>query len=249
MIIRLLAALAAVLVLVTGSTAGSVAAPAAPSLRMCTDFARGTLTVENLGDSVASGHGVPQGADWASLLSRRLQAPVWQGAVGGSTVNHYLPGGPLRYHIDFTMNVKPSLVIMNWRINDQWIGVEDASYSPAEFKARYASILHDIRTAAPNTELMIAVSPWVLNSSLEGRYSQWEYINKLRELKEEYGTIWMDWMPFMPPFVQHAPELLNGDGIHPSTAAQSVIAAHTYEKIVSYCEGRFAVGSAPRRTS
>lgn len=237
MIVRLSVALAAVLALVAGSTAGSVAAPSAPSLRMCTDLARGSLTVENLGDSIASGHGVPQGADWASLLSRQLQAPVWQGAVGGSAVGHYLPGGPLRFHVDFTMNVKPSLVIMNWRINDQWLGLENAEHTPAEFKARYASILADIRAASPTTEFMIAVSPWVLDSRLEGRYSQWEYIVKLWELKEEYGTIWMDWMRFMPPNVQHAPELMGDDGVHPSRAAQSVIAAHTYDKITSFCEG------------
>jgi lysophospholipase L1-like esterase len=236
-ILRLLVALAAVLALVAGSTAGSTAAPSAPSARMCADLAADRLTVENMGDSIASGHGVPERSRWTTLLSRQLRAPVWQGAVGGTTVRDYLPGGAFRFHVDFTRNVGPSLVIMNWRINDQWMSLEHQGYTPDDFKAQYSSILADIRASSPSTEFMIAVSPWVLDSRIDGRYNQWDYIMKLWELKEQYGAIWMDWMRFMPPNVQDAPELVGSDGLHPSTLAQSVIAAHTHDRITSYCEG------------
>jgi len=218
--------------------------------RLCADLAAGQLTVEILGNSIAAGYGVAESKRWANQFARQLPGPnsaVWQGAVSGSLVGDYLPGGPYQFHVEFTKTAKPTLVILNWRVNDQWMSIEHASegYTPATFKARYRQILTEIHAASPTTTFMIAVSPWILDTRIDaGTYSQWDYINVLWELKVEFGAIWMDWMRFMP----HAGDsnsagLLLYDLGHPSESGQSVLAAHTYERIASYCLG--LEGSTP----
>lgn len=243
---RHLLALAVALLLATAPALTSLSSAetnARQTPRLCADLAAGQFTVENLGDSVATGYGVRAGHAWVEYLQQALPAgsAVWQGAVSGSVVGDYLPGGAYRYHVDFTKAVKPTLVIMNWRINDQWLSIEHASegYTPATFKARYLQLINDIRLASPATTIMIAVSPWILDSRIDaGTYTQWDYINALWEVKVATGSMWMDWMRFMPRLGgDNAAGLLLYDLGHPSEAGQSVLAAHTYERIASYCLG------------
>lgn len=240
---RMLAAIAALVLACAPVAATSVAeSRAQASPRLCADLAAGQLTVEILGDSVAAGYEVRDGRTWANHLYRSLPAgsAVWQGAVSGSLLRDYQPGGVFYYHVQFTKAVKPSLVIMNWRINDQWMSIEHTGYSPSQFKDRYLQVIGDIRAASPTTTFMIAVSPWILDTRIDdGQFSQWDYINALWDVHVATpGSLWMDWMRFMPRLGEdNAAGLLLYDLSHPSESGQSVLAAHTYERIVSYCLG------------
>lgn len=211
--------------------------------RLCADYTAGQVTVEILGNSVAAGYGVTESKRWANQLARQLPGPnsaVWQGAVSGSLVGDYLPGGKYHFHTAFTKNAKPSLLVVNFRINDQWMSIEHANegYTPTTFKARYQALLDEIRAASPTTTIMIAVSPWVLDTRIDaGRWSQWDYINILWDLRVQYGAIWVDLMRFMPRDTEDTAGLMLGDRSHPSEAGQSVIAAHFYERIAAYCQG------------
>lgn len=211
--------------------------------RLCTDYAAGNFTAENMGDSVGEGYGAPAPKRWLNQVAAQLPAgsAVWNGAVSGSVVGDYLPGGSLYFHTQFTKAVQPSLVITNWRINDQWMSIdhEAQGFSPATFKDRYRQVLAEIRSASPTTTFMIAVSPWILDTRIDaGRYTQWDYIQALWELKVEFDAIWMDWMRFFPKAGEsNSAGLLMYDLGHPSVSGQSVLAAHTYERIASYCQG------------
>lgn len=222
-------------------TASSVANQPVP--RLCADYAAGTLTVEILGDSVAAGYGVTESKRWPNQLATQLPtgSAVWNGAVSGSLVGDYLPGGQYYFHTQFAKTFAPSLVIMNWRINDQWMSVENSAqgYTPATFKARYQQVIDDIRLASPTTTFMVAVSPWILDTRIDAAtYKQWDYINALWELKVANNAVWMDWMRFMPKAGQtNSAGLLLYDLGHPSESGQSVLAAHTYERIASFCQG------------
>jgi lysophospholipase L1-like esterase len=237
---RRLAATLAALALVC-SSAVNVAAET-PS-RLCSDYRAGTFTVENLGDSVAAGYGVPDGSRWFELLGRQLPSgsAVWNGAVSGSVVGDYLPGGAYRFHVEFVKAVKPTVVIMNWRINDQWMSIEHEAdgYSLSSFTVKYHQLLSEIRAASPNTTIILAVSPWVLDTRLDsGRYSQWDFINALWELKTDFNTDWSDWTRFMPKAGEsNSAGMLQYDLGHPSLVAQPLIAAHVFEHFASYCRG------------
>jgi len=238
----LLAIAATVIACIPAAAAPTLASDTAPRSRLCADYAAGQLTVEVLGDSIAAGYGVDEPQRWANQLARQLPGPnsaVWQGAVSGSLVGDYRPGGPYYFHVQFTKQVRPSVVLINFRINDQWMSLEHANdgYTPTTFKIRYQALIDEIRTASPTTTIIVAVSPWVLDTRLDaGRWSQWDYINILWELKEANGLRWLDWMRFMPRG-NNAAGLMQPDLSHPSAAAQSAIAAHTYEHLAAYCEG------------
>lgn len=238
---------AATLILVcatlTGLTASATAGHALPQPRLCADYAAGNLTVEVMGDSIAYGYGVDAGTRWTTQLASQLPGPssaVWNGAISGSSVENYTASGPYHFHVDFAKNVKPSVVLMNWRVNDEWMSKAYPSYTPTTFKAQYRQILDEIHAASPDTTFAFAVSPWVLDTRLDdgGPYSQWSYIVALWELKDEYHGMWVDWMRFMPKAGQlNSAGLLQNDLTHPSAAAQSVLAATTFEQLRSYCDG------------
>lgn len=206
--------------------------------RLCTDYDNGRVTIEVLGDSVAAGYNVPAGERWFERVGAQLPGPnsaVWNGAVSGSKTQDYVPGAPYNFHVQFAGAVKPSLVILNWRINDQWWSKQDpTNYNPGTMKAQYRQILNQIRAASPTTQIMIAVSPWVMDTRIDdGTYNQWHYIVALWELKQEYNAVWMDWMRFTSGMLQ-------GDLGHPTSAGNAVMAAQVFEVIRSSC-GRWGV--------
>lgn len=228
--IQKMAAAVSALALVAGALVG--AQPLAPN-RLCTDWAAGHVTMEVLGDSVAAGYGVAAGERWFERVAAQLPGPssaVWNGAVSGSKAADYVPGAAYNFHVQFAGSVAPTLVVLNWRINDQWWSKQaSATFNPTTFKAQYRLIMDQIHAASPTTQFVIAVSPWVMDTRLDaGTFSQWDYIVALWDLKEEYGAVWMDWMRFTSG-------LLQADQGHPTSAGNAVMAAQVFEYIRSSC--------------
>lgn len=243
---RAAAALLAVLIFAASLTpATSARVAASPSPRLCTDLTGGALTVEVLGDSI--GAGIPGATTnsrrWQTRLWEAIPGPnsaVWNGAVAGSVVRDYLPGGRYRFHTDFTLAVKPSLVILVFRANDQWWSAADPSgYSPAVFKSQLLQLIREIHAASPNTTVMIGVAPWILDTRIDsGPYNQWDFIVALWDVYKATGAIWMDWMRFHAKAGESNDQgLLTGDLSHPSDTGQAVMAAHAFEAITFYCQG------------
>lgn len=236
---RLITILAATLLLVTGITA-SQASSIPQNGRFCSDWNAHTFTVENLGDSVAAGHGVPTSEAWFTRVGSQLPpgSAVWNGAVGGSLMEHYMPGGQYYFHVQFVKNVKPTVVFMNWRLNEQAMATEFPGYTPADTKAKYLSIINDIRSASPNTTFVIAVSPWALSSQLTtGTYTQWDYIFALWQAKEQSGALWLDWMRDVSrPGEAYNPDWMMPDLVHPTVRAQRPMAAGAFGLLDGYCQ-------------
>lgn len=209
--------------------------------RLCADLAQQHFTVENMGDSIAAGYNVTESRRWYNQLWDQLPpgSAVWNGAVSGSFVGDYLPGGAYYYHTQFTKAVQPTLLVMNWRVNDQWmsIGHSAEGYTPAVFKQRYRQLLTEVRAATPTTTLAIAVSPWLLDTRIDqGQYKQQDYVNALWDLKLEFDTVWIDWTRFFAKAGQsNSAGLLSYDLTHPSEAGQSVMAAQVWEWLRGYC--------------
>jgi lysophospholipase L1-like esterase len=226
----------------TPATSAVVAASTVP--RMCTDLADGLFTAETLGDSIGAGRpgASTDSRRWQSRVAQWLPAgsAMWNGAVPGSLVRDYLPDGRYRYHTEFTLAVKPSLVILVFRANDQTMSTEQpAEYSPAVFQSQMLQLVNEIRTASPTSTIMVAVAPWILDTRIDsGTYNQWDYIVALWNIHIATGAVWMDWMRMLPKAGQPNDEgLLTYDLVHPSDTGQAVVAAHVFEWITSYCLG------------
>lgn len=244
--------MAALMLLLGSSTASVASGPQhSPRLlpmasRLCADYINGTFTVENLGDSIADGHGAPTSQRWFNRLATQLPtgSAAWNGAVGGSLMEMYQPGGQLYFHTQFTKNVKPTVVIMNWRVNEQWMAREYAGYDPVSFKARFLSIINDIKSASPNTTVVLAISPWILDTRIDdAQWTQWDYINKMWEVKVETNSLWLDWMRFFPKYAESdSLGLLEPDLIHPSARGQRVMASDMFGLFSGYCKGLTQTG-------
>ena len=221
-----------------GSSTASVASERSLPManRLCTDYVNGTFTVENLGDSVAAGHGVPANKRWFNRLAAQLppNSGAWDGSVGGSLMEMYQPGGQLYFHTEFTKNVGPTVVIMNWRLNEQAMGIQNAGYTVNDFKTRYLAIINDIKAASPNTTVVLAVSPWAEDPQLNNS-TQWAFINAMWDVKLQTNSLWLDWMRF-------ANGMLTYDLVHPTVDAQRVMAADAFGLFSGYCKGLTQTG-------
>lgn len=235
---KLISILVAILLLVTGAAATQAAIPQAS--RFCSDWNNGTFTVENLGDSVAEGYGVPGPEKWYAKMGSQLPAgsAVWNGAVGASLLEHYMPGGAYYFHVEFAKAVKPTVVFMNWRLNEQAMSTEFAGYDPESTKNKYLSIINDIKSESPNTTFVIAVSPWAHDPGLDsGTYTQWDYIFALWQVKEQVGGLWLDLMRYVSsPGEAYNPDWTMPDLVHPTVRAQRPMAAAAFGLLDGYCQ-------------
>lgn len=222
-----------------GLTTGSSTAFTQNS-RFCADYHAGTFTGEVLGDSVAQGYQIPAQEKWHQRMAAQLppNSPIWNGAVDGSLIEHYLPGGAYYFHVQFIKNVKPTVVFMNWRLNEQDVSRSYAGYDPASTKAKYLALINDIKSASPNTTFVIMNSPWSPAPYLDtGVWKQQDYVNMLRQLKDQVGALWLDFAPY----VASQGEAYNSDWmmydlVHPTVRAQRPMAAAAFNLIDGYCQ-------------
>ncbi len=235
---KLIATLAVVLLLVGLATASGASVP--QNSRFCSDWNAHTFTVEVLGDSVAEGYDVPTQEKWHTKMGSQLPSgsAVWNGAVSGSLLEHYMPGGAYYFHTQFVKNVKPTVVFMNWRLNEQWMSTAYPGYDPTSTKNKYFSIINDIKSSSPDTTIVITFSPWALDTRLDaGTYNQWDYLAALWQVKEQTNSLWLDWMRYVSlPGEAYNPDWMRYDLIHPTVKAQRPMAAAAFGLLDGYCQ-------------
>jgi len=243
--VLLLAALTLAATIAAVPAAAPAARAAAPSSRLCADLAGGRVTMELLGDSVAAGYpGAPNPWDrWWSVFASALPpgSAVWNGAIPGSVLADYLPAhdgqpeGRYGFHTRFAAAVAPTVLAVNFRLNDQWSQV-----SIAQWKANWRLLIDYVRADSPDTTMVFLVSPLALAPQNEraGPLKAADYIRALTELAVEVpGSLIVRWDQFMPTPPTDWYGLLTYDLVHPSPAGQRLLAAQTYQALTSYCEG------------
>lgn len=225
-----------------GAAAPATSTPPPVGSRLCADLAASRVTVENIGDSIASGTYVPHQADrWWHLLSRALPGggTVWSGAVGGSLLRQYLPAarggtGELAFHLDYARAVRPTVLMVSARINEQWNAIPIAT-----FKQTVRDVVGYVREASPDTTVILHLSPLVLDPLLDqvaGAPKQTDYLRALRELGAELpNTLVVDWGAFFPKALPDWVGLFYSDGGHPSPSGNRVQAAATHTAILAHC--------------
>lgn len=236
--IKGLARLAVLLLLVLG--APSVAHAQSPVQRMCTDYLGGRLTVEVLGDSIMAGGGATTAERAWPNVAHRTFAPgggqVWNGAIGGSVTSEYLPGGVYYGHTNFTRVVKPSVVVLGWRINEQYRyewGLPGGA-TPAQLTANVVSLVNHIREASPGTAFVVVNVPHPLGDW--GYPAEQRYIEALWSAKEATGAMWLDVSHYFPqPGGDNGLGLMGPDGLHPGDPGQAVIATAVHQRIHATC--------------
>lgn len=249
MLRKMTAALAVAATLLTVPTATSapprtsrvaVTAQVNPLTRLCTEYLNRTITVEALGDSVVAGGGAttPDRA-WTARLARVLDpGQVWVGAQGGSTIVDYLPGGQYYWATQATRASQPTLVLWDWRINDQYTAEfgDSRGSTPAQLRDRYVQLASHIREASPSTTVLIVNPPKVIAPGWDSAH-EWEYVQAMWEAKTWIpNALWLDLALYSPSSqAENDVGLMHPDGIHQADAGHAMTAAAVHQRIHGVC--------------
>ncbi len=170
------------------------------------------------GDSLSSGHGVPTTQTWAALFQRRLTQlgyphRVVNASISGDTTASGLARLPsaLRRH-------NPEIVILELGGNDGLRGL-----SLPALRANLASIIQTARQG--RAKIVLAGMRMPPNYGIS--YAK-EFERVFAELANEYQVTLI---PFFLDGVAAVPDMMQGDGIHPTAEAQPVLLENVWQHV------------------
>jgi acyl-CoA thioesterase-1 len=176
-----------------------------------------------VGDSLSAAYGIPVKDGWVSLLEQRLQAAEYpyrivNASISGDTTANARSRLPpaLERH-------KPALVLLELGGNDGLRGL-----SLAEMKNNLADMIASSRESGSRV-LLIGVQ---LPPNYGPRYTE-KFQSIYQELAREYGVVLL---PSLVDGIGTEQALMQGDGIHPNTIAQPLIAERVWKALLPLLE-------------
>ena len=184
-----------------------------------------------LGDSIASGYGLPE----SEALPGRLEAALRAAGVTAEVVNAGVSGdtsaGGLA-RLEWTVGAEPDLVIVELGGNDALRGLD-----PASVERNLDAIIGRLR--AEGVAVLLAGMRAPPNM---GREYAREFETLYRDLAEKHR---IGLYPFILDGVAAVPELNQADGIHPNRAGVDVIVARILPLVQAELERARGGGPGP----
>jgi acyl-CoA thioesterase-1 len=173
------------------------------------------LTIVAFGDSLTSGHRLPQKDAYPAVIQKKLKAAglpftiVNQGVSGDTTV------GALR-RLDRALALRPQILIVELGINDGLRGLP-----VPQVRANLEKIL----TTAQEQHAQ------VLLCGMEALpFNGWQYTIEFHRMYEELASKYdVPLVPFLMNGVLGNPDLISDDGVHPNAAGARYIADTIWE--------------------
>ena len=173
------------------------------------------LRIVAFGDSLTSGHRLPQKDAYPAVIQKRLKAAGLPFAI----VNHGVSGDTttraLR-RLDSALAEKPQIVIIELGVNDGLRGVP-----VPQIKANLEKII--AAAQEQNAEVLLcAMEALPLNG--------WQYTIEFHQMYEELAMKYgVPLVPFLMNGVLGNPDLIGDDGVHPNAAGARFIADTIWE--------------------
>ncbi|WP_425510458.1 arylesterase [Xanthomonas hawaiiensis] len=183
----------------------------------CAKGATGPVLV--LGDSLSAAHNIPVQSGWVALLDKRLQQQMrTPPAVVNASISGETSSGALTRLPALLQKHRPSVVVIELGGNDALRGL-----SPAELRGNLEKMIVLSRDAGAKVLLLgIDVPP---------NYGP-GYRQRLRavyvDLAKQYQT---GLLPFLLDGVALNPALMQGDGLHPTAAAQPKVLDNVWPQL------------------
>jgi lysophospholipase L1-like esterase len=208
-----------------------------PATRWCADIAAGRGMVLLLGDSIMTDVGASSAA-----LGWPLQLKTWalgrwnvliDGARGNSTAGDYAPGGQHAWITEWARAQVPSVVVLDWRSNEQSLGV-----APATMRTNYNAVINVLRSWSANTAILLVNPPSSDHHPMVGTspYPRSDYVNVLRQVQSDHNTMWLDLEPAFPATDPRSIALLP-DRVHPGDDGHTAILAGMQAALLGACDG------------
>jgi acyl-CoA thioesterase-1 len=173
------------------------------------------LKIVAFGDSLTSGHRLPQKDAYPAVIQKRLKAAGLPFAI----VNHGVSGDTttraLR-RLDSALAEKPQIVIIELGVNDGLRGVP-----VPQIKANLETII--AAAQEQNAEVLLcAMEALPLNG--------WQYTIEFHQMYEDLAMKYgVPLVPFLMNGVLGNPDLIGDDGVHPNAAGARFIADTIWE--------------------
>ena len=167
-------------------------------------------TVLIFGDSLSAGFGIDVDQSWATLLQQRLEEQGYEHRVVNASISgETTEGGAAR--IDSAIGTfSPDLIILELGGNDGLRG-----FPPARIRGNLETIARRARDSGASVVLLGIRIP----TNYGARYTQ-AFEAVYAEVADQLGISWIE---FFMEGVALNEELMQGDGIHPNSAAQPLL--------------------------
>lgn len=193
--------------------------------------AGGTILV--LGDSISAGYGLEAREGWVSLLEERLAERPESYEVVNASVSGETTGGGLARLPDALARHRPELVVLELGGNDGLRG-----YPIARIRANLARMVALAREAGARVLLIGMHIP----PNYGPRYTE-AFHGTYRQIAERDGVALV---PFLLEGVATDASLMQGDGIHPTAAAQPLLLDNLWPTLLELLEDAGATATAAR---
>lgn len=171
-----------------------------------------------LGDSLSAAHGIDQDAGWVALLGARLDRHGWGYRVVNASVSGDTTGGGLARLPDALDRHDPAILIVELGGNDGLRGIP-----LAEIQANLTRIVRLAKRRGIRVLLLGVRLPPNYGAGFTERFQA-----LFRDVARTEG------IPLVPKVlagVTEDAELMQADGIHPTTAAQPRLLANVWPKL------------------
>jgi len=192
----------AFIVLLLATTASSAEAP----------------TVLVFGDSLSAGYGIDVDQSWTTLLQTRLQEQGYEHRVVNASISGETTEGGAARISSAIDTFSPELIILELGGNDGLRG-----FPPSRMKEN----LEKIVTTSKNSGAAVVLLGITIPPNYGERYIE-IFENVFREVAEEHEIPWIE---FFMEGVALNEDLMQGDGIHPNAAAQSILLDNAWPMI------------------
>lgn len=183
-----------------------------------------SLTVVALGDSLTSGHRLPQREAYPALIEEKLDEHGFDATVLNLGRNGDTTAGGVR-RLPAALAGSPDILIVAFGANDGLRGVP-----VAQVRANLAAI---VETAQSRGVAVLLVGMEAL--PLHGWQYTVDFHNVFVEIASRYRV---PLVPFMLNGVFGNPDLMSRDAVHPNSAGAKVIAANIWTELLPLAESR-----------
>jgi acyl-CoA thioesterase I len=170
------------------------------------------------GDSLSAAYGIAQARGWVALLAQRVAREHPQYSVANASISGETTAGGLARYPQALAQHKPSIVILELGANDGLRGLPIA-----QMKANLAAMLERAQHSGARVVLV--------GMKLPPNYGP-EYT---RAFESAYAELAKRYKPVLVPFLLEGfaqkAEMFQPDGIHPTEAAQPLIAAQVWRAL------------------
>ena len=188
----------------------------APSIANTANTAHNTIVV--LGDSISAAYGVPTESGWVALLEKKLKQENKAYTVINASISGETTEGGVKRLPDIIARHTPSILLIELGGNDGLRG-----FPLNLIKANLQSIIDQAKSKNTTPVLMAMRIP----PNYGQRYTSGFY-DLFKETANDNNVVLI---PFLLEDVALEPELMQADGIHPTTLAQPLMLERVWETL------------------